>query len=107
MCIMDGVYTIGDRIKKLRQGRNLTQLILAKRLGVTKALISAYENQTAYPSIDVLLGLASIFNVTTDYLLGKEKTMNVSTTGLTESQIEFVTALVSEFQKSNKLQSIK
>jgi len=97
---MNNSYTIGDRIKELRKGRNLTQQVLSKRLGVTKALISAYENATAYPSYDVLLGLSYIFNVTTDYLLGKDKTRAISTRGLTESQIEFVSALVSEFQKT-------
>ena len=98
---MNSSYTIGERIRELRQSRKLTQLVLAKRLGVTKSLISAYENATTYPSYDVLLGIAYIFNVTTDYLLGKEKTMSVSTKGLTDSQTEFVSALIAEFQKVN------
>ena len=90
--------------KELRQGRNLTQNILAQRLGVTKSVISGYENSTTYPSFDILLGLADIFNVTTDYLLGKEKGRSINTAGLTESQIEMVSALVSEFQKANQTQ---
>ena len=94
-------YKIGERIKELRQGRNLTQLALAQRLGITKSVISGYENATTYPSYDVLLGLADVFNVTTDYLLGKEKTRTISTKGLTESQVEMVSALISEFQKAN------
>jgi transcriptional regulator with XRE-family HTH domain len=94
-------YHIGERIKELRKGRNLTQSVLAQRLGVTKSVISAYENQTAYPSLDVLLGLADIFNVTTDYLLGRKKAGSVRTNGLTESQVEMVSALVSEFQRAN------
>ena len=95
-------YKIGDKIKELRQGRNLTQSILAQRLGVTKSVVSGYENSTTYPSFDVLLGIADIFNVTTDYLLGKEKTRQINTSGLTESQVEMVSALVAEFQKANK-----
>ena len=98
---MNSSYTIGERIRELRQSRRMTQFVLSNRLGVTKSLISAYENATAYPSNDVLLGIAYIFNVTTDYLLGKEKTMSISTKGLTDSQIEFVSALVGEFQKLN------
>ena len=92
---------MGDRIRMLRKGRNLTQLVVATRLGVTKALISAYENGTALPSYDVLLGFANLFNVTTDYLIGKEKTVSLSTKGLTESQMGLVAALVSEFQVAN------
>ena len=95
-------YKIGDKIKELRQGRNLTQSILAQRLGVTKSVVSGYENSTTYPSFDILLGIADIFNVTTDYLLGKEKTRQINTSGLTESQVEMVSALVAEFQKANK-----
>ena len=94
-------YKIGERIKELRKGRHLTQHTVAQRLRVTKSVVSGYENATSYPSYDVLLGLADIFNVTTDYLLGKEKTRNIGTKGLTESQVEMVSALVSEFQKAN------
>ncbi len=56
-------FKIGERIKDLRQGRNLTQSVLAQRLGVTKSVVSGYENSSAYPSYDVLLGLADVFNV--------------------------------------------
>ena len=95
------ISKIGERIKELRISRKLTQLVLAQRLGVTDSLISAYENSIATPSYDILLGLADIFHVTTDYLLGRERTMSLDTKGLTESQVEMVSALVSEFQKSN------
>ena len=46
--------------------------------------------------------MANIFNVTTDYLLGKEKTREISTKDLTESQVEMVSALIAEFQKTNR-----
>jgi len=72
------------------------------RLGVTKSVISSYENAVAYPSYDILLGIADIFNVSTDYLFGREKSRAIDTKGLTESQVEMVTALVGEFQKANK-----
>ncbi|MDR2933532.1 MAG: helix-turn-helix domain-containing protein, partial [Oscillospiraceae bacterium] len=74
-------YKIGERIRELRQARHLTQDILAQRLGITKSGVSSYENSAAYPSYDALLGLADIFKVTTDYLLGKEKTRSISTRG--------------------------
>ena len=65
-------YKIGERIRELRKGRSLTQDILAQRLSVTKSVVSGYENSATYPSYDVLLGIADIFNVTTDYLLGRD-----------------------------------
>ena len=94
-------YKIGDRIKELRQSRNLTQQVLAQRLGITKSVISAYENAIAYPSYDNLIGIADIFSVSTDYLLGRYSERNISITNLTESQIELVSALVHEFKKVN------
>lgn len=54
---------------------------MAKRAGVSKAMISAYETEIRYPSYDVLIKMAAVFGVTADYLLGLEK--NVLLTLLT------------------------
>lgn len=61
---------LGNRIKKLRRGANMTQLELARRLKVTPALISAYESGERNPSLKILTRMADIFKVTSDYLLG-------------------------------------
>lgn len=62
----------GDRLKNLRKGRNWTQSDLGKKLNVTKASISGYENDTRSPDKETLVKIANIFNVSTDYLLGNE-----------------------------------
>lgn len=62
--------TIGDRIKYLRVNKKITQDDLAKRLGVTRAIISAYENKIRQPSLNNLISLSNVFNVSADYLLG-------------------------------------
>lgn len=64
----------GEKLKMLRTGQKLSQRKLAKRLGVTKSVISYYESGDRYPSYDVLIRMAHLFHVTTDYLLdiGKE-----------------------------------
>lgn len=74
------MVNLGYRIKQLRTTKRLTQNQLANRLGLTKSAISAYENSERVPSYDILIKLASLFNVTTDYLLGRkvEKTIDVS-----------------------------
>ena len=71
---------LGNRLRTLRTGKGWTQAQLSERLGVTKSVISAYETSLRYPSYDILIRIAAIFGVSTDYLLGvePEQTMNIS-----------------------------
>jgi transcriptional regulator with XRE-family HTH domain len=59
---------LGNKIKKLRQEKNLTQVELAERVGIHQKQISSYERGVNTPSTDVLIKLAEAFNVTLDYL---------------------------------------
>lgn len=61
---------IGQRIKNLREGQNLSQLELAKIINVSNTAVSQYENGLRTPSDDIKIKLANYFNVSTDYLLG-------------------------------------
>ena len=92
---------LGKKIKKLRTQKNLTQTQLAQRLWVTKALISAYEAGTKFPSLDMLVKLAYSFHVSTDYLLGIDKKQSLDITNLTETQINILKNLISEFEGKN------
>lgn len=89
----------GLRIKKLRQSKNLTQLQLAKRLNISKSMISAYENDIRLPSYDVLIKLSRIFNVSTDFLLGINSNRTINVSGLTDKQIEIINTITGEFQR--------
>lgn len=60
----------GDRLKELRNSKNLSQDDLGKILGVRKSSISNWETDKATPTYEILTKLAQYFNVTTDYLLG-------------------------------------
>ncbi|MDD5945106.1 MAG: helix-turn-helix transcriptional regulator [Clostridia bacterium] len=86
-------------IKRLRQEKHMTQEELAKRVGVSKAMISAYETEIRYPSYDVLIKLASVFGVTTDYLLGLEKRRVVDITELSDEEAELVVNMVDVLKK--------
>lgn len=61
-----------NRIKDLRQAHGLTQEELGKKLNLQKSAISKYEKGIVTPNGDVLKRLSTIFNVSTDYLLGNE-----------------------------------
>ena len=89
-------------IKRLRQEKHMTQAELAQRVGVTKAMISAYETEIRYPSYDVFVKLTYVLGVSADYLLGlsRERTLDIS--GLTEEEAETVAALVQLLQKKER-----
>lgn len=61
---------IGERIKNLRNKRNLTQEQLGKYLNVGKSTISQYENNINTPDITTLIKIANYFNTSVEYLLG-------------------------------------
>ncbi len=63
---------LGYRLKLLRKQHGLSQCDLGKLLGVSKVSISNYEKGTRIPSMDVLLMILKVFNVSADYMLGRE-----------------------------------
>lgn len=60
--------TLGDRMKRLRQGRGWSQGQLAQKLKVHQKQISGYERVIHLPSTDLLIRIAALFNVSLDYL---------------------------------------
>ena len=66
-----------NRIKVLREELGLSQSEFANKIGLTQQSISLYEKEDRKPSQDVLEALADFFNVSIDYLLGKNNTRNI------------------------------
>lgn len=62
--------TFGKRLKQIRNMKQLTQREAAELVGVTAASLSAYENGTQAPSIDVAMRAATAFDVTLDWICG-------------------------------------
>ena len=85
---------IADRIKKLREENNMTQTILAKKLGITRSSVNAWEMGISVPSTQYIIELANIFDVSTDYLLGVNNTVSLSVEGLTDKDIELVHSII-------------
>jgi len=88
----------GDKLKALRTAKALSQEQLAKKLHITKSMISAYENSVRLPSYDVLIKIALFFNVSFDYLFGFDKRQFLDTTELSENQIKALSILIDEFK---------
>lgn len=62
----------GKNLKKLRNNQKLTQQELAIKLKVAPSTIGMYESGKRMPDADVLNKIADIFNVSIDYLLGRD-----------------------------------
>lgn len=62
-----------ERLKELREEKNLSQRSLAKELGISQAAIARWEANLQTPSIDTAISLAMYFKVTIDCLVGLEE----------------------------------
>ena len=91
----------GEGLKKLRVQERMTQQQLANRLGVTKSVVSYYELQERYPSPEILVKLASVFHVTTDYLLGIDTRETIELSGLDDEEIAIVKQMVTVLRKKH------
>lgn len=93
----------GERIKQLRIENKWTQEYVCEKLNISSGALSRYETSMYEPkSLDLVKDFANLFNVSTDYLLGKsdirnpEELKNVSfanaggldTTGLDEDDLK-------------------
>ena len=64
---MDG---FGERLRRLRKDRDITQGQLAEVIGVVPSAVGKYERiPQSYPSVEALIKIADYFNVSIDYLL--------------------------------------
>jgi transcriptional regulator with XRE-family HTH domain len=61
---------LAKRLKELREDRGYLQKFVAGKIGVKSNTLSGYENGTRTPDPDLIRSLATLYGVTTDYLLG-------------------------------------
>lgn len=90
---------LGQRINELRTAKGWSQVELAKRLRVAKQTVSNWENDNIQPSIEMLVRLAKLFDVTTDYLLGLEETPRLSVEGLPTSMVAHLSLLIEDYRQ--------
>lgn len=90
---------IAERIKVLREQQEMTQSQLAKELGITRSSVNAWEQGISVPSTQYIVELASIFKVSTDFLLGVERTSSVDVSGLADEDVELVQRIICHLLK--------
>lgn len=93
---------LSENIYTLRVTHKLSQVELAKQLGVTKQSVSNWENNNIMPSIEMLVSIARFFRVSTDYLLGLDERIFLETTGLTEDEIAHLTLIIKDISDKNE-----
>ena len=74
---MHMMESLGNRLRQLRQNNRLRQDQVASLVGVNKNTMCSYENDVRQPSYEILVRLATIYRVSTDYLLGCESKRTV------------------------------
>lgn len=110
--------TLGDRIRKLRREKDLSQAKLGELIGgASNATISKYEKAIVTPDSNTLLNLANALGTTTDYLVGRvddpmpeKETLEANflfydKENLTEEDEEYLNMIVETMKKrrANKL----
>lgn len=89
---------IAEKIKQLREKNNFTQAALAKKLNVTRSSVNAWEMGISVPSTALIVDLAKLFRVSTDYLLGLKETATLDISKLNEQETMLVYSLVQYFK---------
>lgn len=60
------------RLREMRMERGFTQQFMADNMNVALRTYQCYETGTRNPSLDLLIQIADILNVSTDWLLGRD-----------------------------------
>lgn len=92
---------LGEVIHNLRKSRNLSQVDVARELGVSKQSVSNWENDNILPSIDMLIKIACFFSVSTDYLLELDGRSYLEVSGLTLEQLSHIQVIINDLRKNN------
>ncbi len=90
---------LNEKIKALRLAGNYSQVDIAEKLSVTKQTISNWENNNIQPSIDMLIKIADLFGVSTDYLLGRDEVPRIDVSGLNDKEIQHINMIVNDIRK--------
>ena len=93
------MYDLGYRIRETRTQRGISQSELAKRINKSKSAVCGYESNAQIPPSEVLVSIATVLNVSLDYLVGFEVEEPVSLKNFNSQQKKAIGLLLEEFSK--------
>ena len=68
--------SFGQRLRKIRKAKGITQVELANKIGVSQRMMVYYERDAEYPPTKLIAPMAKILKVPTDELLGVKAAKN-------------------------------
>ena len=89
---------ICDTIKELRERAGLSQSALAKKVGVTRSAVNAWEMGLSIPTTQYVAQLAQLFHVSADFMLGLDNTEAIYSGGGSEEEKHILYSLLNYFQ---------
>ncbi len=100
------VSNFGEILKILRKNAHMTQQELADALWISKSTVSCYEQDTRFPSSEILVKIANVFHVSVDYLLGREQKQQIlDITDLKDEDVEFLCTTISFLKAKNHVRN--
>ena len=70
--------TLGERLRKARKRKGLSQSAASEAIGISNKALSRYETDISYPALEVLKKLGRLYDVSSEYLLGNTGAMGES-----------------------------
>lgn len=80
-------YQFGNRLKSLRENKNIKQGNFAEKIGIARQSIGNYESGKQYPTIEILIKMADCLDCSLDYLLGRTDELGSPISKLENSQL--------------------
>lgn len=94
---------IAEKIKELRTKQKLTQSEIAKKLGITRSSVNAWEMGISVPSTKYIIELSLLFNVSSDYLLNIPRTSVINIQGLSDREVSAIQEIIECLKKSKQI----
>lgn len=96
-----------DNLKALRESRKITQTQLGEHIGAKKSAISLWESGKRQPDQETLVRLANFFEVTIDYLLGRDDSVPIENTPTDDPLTEQIMAKARLMNEEELLQLLR
>lgn len=90
---------ICDTIRELRERAGLSQSALAKKVGVTRSAVNAWEMGLSIPTTQYVAELAQFFHVSADYMLGLDRVESIYIGNLSDEEKHILYSLLNYFHE--------
>lgn len=88
------ISILAKRLQELRLKNNLSQMQMGRYTNLSASVISSYETGARTPTIENLITIATVFKVSTDYLLGLDHEPTLNTDGLSVRETDALQTLI-------------